>query len=98
MDLSGCVAAAEPSTLAVASLDASGQATYGFHADGTADWQWTPAELAALDLTGVSCLHTGSLALVREPGRAAVEAFVAAAREHATISIDPNVRPSLARP
>ncbi|MGN9780651.1 carbohydrate kinase family protein [Nonomuraea sp. ZG12] len=96
VDLSTCVDAAEPSTLAVASLDASGQATYGFHAEGTADWQWTPAELAALDLTGVSCLHTGSLALVREPGRGAVEAFAAAARAHATISIDPNVRPSLA--
>ncbi|WP_336205294.1 carbohydrate kinase family protein [Nonomuraea sp. LPB2021202275-12-8] len=96
VDLSSCVDAAEPSTLAVASLDAGGQAAYRFHAEGTADWQWTPAELASLDLAGVSCLHTGSLALVREPGRDAVEAFAASARERMTVSIDPNVRPSLA--
>ncbi|MBT2235296.1 carbohydrate kinase [Nonomuraea sp. NEAU-A123] len=96
VDLSACVPAAEPSTLAVASLDERGQAAYIFHAEGTADWQWTPEELAALDPRGWSCLHTGSLALVRRPGGAAVEEFAADARRHATISIDPNVRPSLA--
>lgn len=96
VDLSACVTAAEPSTLAVASLDERGQAAYSFHADGAADWQWTPAELDAAGLGGSACLHTGSLALVREPGREAVERFAAAARAGATVSIDPNVRPSLA--
>jgi fructokinase len=96
VDLSGCVAAAEPSTLAVAALDEQGRAVYSFHAEGTADWAWTPAELAAAGLRGVSCLHTGSIALVKEPGGEAIEAFMAAAREHATVSVDPNVRPSLA--
>ncbi|MEV0596096.1 carbohydrate kinase family protein [Nonomuraea cavernae] len=97
VDLSGCVDAAEPSTLAVASLDEHGQAGYRFYAEGAADWRWSPAELGSRDLSGVSCLHTGSLALVREPGRQAVEAFAAAAAERVTVSIDPNVRPSLAR-
>jgi fructokinase len=96
VDLSGCVAAAEPSTLAVAALDAQGRAVYSFHAEGTADWAWTPAELAAAGLREVSCLHTGSIALVKEPGGEAIEAFMATAREHATVSVDPNVRPSLA--
>jgi fructokinase len=96
VDLSGCVTAVEPSTLAVASLDEQGQAAYSFHAEGTADWQWTAAELAAVDPHAWSCLHTGSLALVRRPGSEAVEAFASDARQHATISIDPNVRPSLA--
>ncbi|NUW34221.1 carbohydrate kinase [Nonomuraea sp. SMC257] len=97
VDLSACVEAAEPSTLAVASLDERGQAAYGFHAEGAADWAWTAAELDSRgDLGGASCLHTGSLALVREPGRDAVEAFAAAAAQRATVSIDPNVRPSLA--
>ncbi|MDF2706753.1 MAG: carbohydrate kinase [Nonomuraea muscovyensis] len=96
VDLSGCVDAAEPSTLAVASLDARGQAAYSFHAEGAADWRWTPGELAAAGLGGSSCLHTGSLALVREPGREAVERFAAEAAARATVSIDPNVRPSLA--
>ncbi|TMS00552.1 carbohydrate kinase family protein [Nonomuraea basaltis] len=96
VDLSASVEAGEPSTLAVAALDPGGQAAYTFYAAGTADWQWTPHELALSRLGGAACLHTGSLALVREPGGAAVEEFARAAAERATISIDPNVRPSLA--
>jgi fructokinase len=98
VDLSYAVAAAEPSTLAVAELDATGQAAFSFHAQNTADWQWTPGELARVDLSETACVHTGSLALVREPGGAVVEEFLAAAAPRATISIDPNVRPLLVRP
>ncbi|MEV1068539.1 carbohydrate kinase [Streptomyces sp. NPDC050263] len=98
VDLSDAVRAAEPSTLAVAELDAQGQAAFSFHAQNTADWQWTAEELARVDLSGAACVHTGSLALVRQPGATAVEDFLAAAAPHATISIDPNVRPLLVRP
>lgn len=98
VDLSDAVAAAEPSTLAVAELDAQGQAAFSFHAQNTADWQWSAGELERVDLAGTACVHTGSLALVREPGGAVVEEFLAAAAPHATISIDPNVRPLLVRP
>ncbi|MET7700352.1 MULTISPECIES: carbohydrate kinase family protein [unclassified Streptomyces] len=98
VDLSHAVEAAEPSTLAVAELDAQGQAAYSFHAQNTADWQWTTEELAGLDLSGTACVHTGSLALVREPGAAVVEEFLATASARATVSIDPNVRPLLVRP
>ncbi|QJS99835.1 carbohydrate kinase [Streptomyces asoensis] len=98
VDLSYAVAAAEPSTLAVAELDATGQAAFSFHAQNTADWQWTPEELARVDLSETACVHTGSLALVREPGGPVVEEFLAAAAPKATISIDPNVRPLLVRP
>ncbi|MGN9842122.1 carbohydrate kinase family protein [Nonomuraea sp. H19] len=96
VDLSASIEARQPSTLAVAALDATGQAAYTFYADGTADWQWAPDELDLSRLGPASCLHTGSLALVREPGRAAIEEFVRAAAAHVTISIDPNVRPTLA--
>ncbi|WP_020130865.1 carbohydrate kinase family protein [Streptomyces sp. 303MFCol5.2] len=98
VDLSYAVAASEPSTLAVAELDASGQAAFSFHAQDTADWQWTTGELARVDLSETACVHTGSLALVREPGGAVVEEFLAAAAPRATISIDPNVRPLLVHP
>ncbi|MFF1443161.1 carbohydrate kinase [Streptomyces sp. NPDC058295] len=98
VDLSHAVAATEPSTLAVAELDSEGQAAFSFHAQNTADWQWSTAELAGVDLSATSCVHTGSLALVREPGAAAVEEFLAAAAPLATVSIDPNVRPLLVRP
>ncbi len=98
VDLSSAVAAAEPSTLAVAELDEQGQAAFSFHAQNTADWQWAAEELAELDLSETACVHTGSLALVREPGAAVVEDFLAAAAPRATISIDPNVRPLLVDP
>jgi fructokinase len=93
VDLTGAVAATEASTLAVAELDERGQASFSFHAQNTADWQWTAEELSAVDLSGTACVHSGSLALVRQPGAAAVEDFLAAAAPRATISIDPNVRP-----
>ncbi|MER7195801.1 carbohydrate kinase family protein [Streptomyces flaveolus] len=98
VDLSSTVAAKEPSTLAVAELDEQGQAAFSFHAQDTADWQWTTEELAGVDLSETACVHTGSLALVREPGAAVVEDFLAAAALRATISIDPNVRPLLVDP
>ncbi|MES5817952.1 carbohydrate kinase [Streptomyces sp. RG80] len=98
VDLSNAVAATEPSTLAVAELDDRGQAAFSFHAQNTADWQWTAEELARVDLSESACVHTGSLALVREPGAAVVEDFLAAAAPRATISIDPNVRPLLVDP
>lgn len=98
VDLTGCVAADEPSTLAVAKLDGQGKATYSFHAEGTADWQWQERELTPERLAGSACLHTGSLALVREPGADRVEEFLARAAERATVSVDPNVRTMLVSP
>ncbi|CAL9291978.1 carbohydrate kinase family protein [Streptomyces sp. SudanB52_2052] len=98
VDLTYAVAAAEPSTLAVAELDAQGQAVFSFHAQNTADWQWAPGELSRVDLSETACVHTGSLALVRRPGAAVVEEFLATAAPRATISIDPNVRPLLVNP
>ncbi|MFF0430984.1 carbohydrate kinase [Streptomyces sp. NPDC004327] len=95
VDLTAAVRAPEPSTLAVAELDGRGQASYSFHAQGTADWQWTADELAATDLASTACLHSGSLALVREPGAAVVEEFLGRASATATVSVDPNVRPLL---
>ncbi|NUR84731.1 MAG: carbohydrate kinase, partial [Nonomuraea sp.] len=96
VDVSGAITAAEASTLAIAALDGAGRASYSFYAEGTADWQWTPDELTLDRLAGARCLHTGSIALVRRPGAAAVEDFMRACAPHATISVDPNVRPSLA--
>ncbi|NUP82918.1 MAG: carbohydrate kinase [Nonomuraea sp.] len=96
VDLSAAVEAAEPSTLAVAALDDRGRAAYTFYAGGTADWQWSRDELDPSRLGGASCLHTGSMALVRAPGSAAIEEFARAAAGRATISVDPNVRPTFA--
>lgn len=98
VDLSHTVAAPEPSTLAVASVDEHGTADYSFHAEATADWQWSEGELKAATAEPMTCLHTGSLALVRQPGARAIERLIDEVRPRATISLDPNVRPLLVNP
>ncbi|MFB4314096.1 carbohydrate kinase [Actinomadura sp. 21ATH] len=93
--LAPAVAAAEQATLAVTAVGPGGGAGYEFYAEGTADWQWTAAELDRIP-AGARCLHTGSMALVREPGGPLIEELLARRRAGATISIDPNVRPLFA--
>lgn len=73
-------------TTATAYLDAAGGATYDF------DLLW---ELPDVDLTGVDHLHTGSIAATQEPGGSLVLALMSRAREHATVSYDPNLRPTV---
>lgn len=96
VDLGYAVDAAEPSTLAVVSLDADRNATYDFYRTGTADWQWTDAELGRLP-AGTGWIHTGSLASWIEPGAAVIAAQLRRRRaEHpVVVSYDPNIRPAL---
>lgn len=85
----------EPTSLALLDLDPKGVARYDFRIEGTADWQWTDAELVhALD-GEVTALHTGSLAMTQRPGADALLRLVERARTTATISYDPNMRPQL---
>lgn len=94
VDLSRAVAAQERSSLAIVTLAEDGSAAYRFDVTGTADWQWDDEELASLPDT-VTALHAGSLALSLPPGGAAVERMLVRERAARTISVDPNVRPSL---
>lgn len=94
VDLARAVPATERSTLAIVSLGADGAAAYRFDVSGTADWQWTAAELGPLP-TAVRAIHAGSLALALAPGSLALEAFLVRERPRCTISVDPNLRPSL---
>lgn len=91
------VHAAEPSTVAVTSLDRHGHADYHFYVQGTADWQWKPTDLPDRLPADVTALHTGSLATWIPPGAEAIEALLR--REHhrgaVTLCYDPNVRPAL---
>ena len=76
-----------PTSVATSTLDATGAATYSF------DLTW---ELTALQsLEGLAHVHTGSIAATLEPGASAVLTTIQRARPVATISYDPNVRPSL---
>jgi fructokinase len=96
VDLQAAPRAAEPSTLAVVSLDAAARASYDFYLNGTADWQWTDLETGRAP-GGTAVLHFGSIASWTPPGGARI--LELAGRLHGRgdvlISYDPNVRPGL---
>ncbi|MDM4718698.1 carbohydrate kinase [Micromonospora sp. WMMA1363] len=97
VDLAWAVSADEPTSLAVATLDDSGQASYQCYLNGTADWQWTASELPNLAAAPVTALHSGSLALALPPGATVLEDLFARERRRGalTLSIDLNLRPSI---
>lgn len=74
---------------AVARIGPDGAATYSFDID------WEPGPISVGD---VRVLHTGSLAMVLEPGAAEVSAALATAAPTTLVSLDPNIRPSLGLP
>lgn len=99
IDLSAAPHAAERATVASASVDAAEQVTYTFEMAGTADWQWTAAELRAID-PATQVLHFGSIAAWTPPG---ADRIAGLARELGTtgsvlISYDPNIRPAVIGP
>ncbi|GAA1712926.1 carbohydrate kinase [Isoptericola hypogeus] len=75
-------------SVAQATLDAEGAATYEFDLE----WRVPEGTAAAPDTLAV---HTGSIAAMLAPGAADVRRLVEAARATATITYDPNARPAL---
>jgi fructokinase len=81
-----------PTSVATALLDDDGAATYTF------DLAWELpglAERLPFMLQGTTLLHTGSIATMLAPGAAEVLSAVEHAHPAATISFDPNCRPSI---
>ncbi|MCI2959497.1 carbohydrate kinase [Agromyces atrinae] len=71
---------------ATARLDAHGAATYEFDID----WDLGGAEIGEADV-----VHVGSIAALLDPGARDVAELVTSRRGAATITYDPNIRPSL---
>ena len=94
------IAAKEPTSVAIASIGASGGASYSFYVENTADWGWTNQELPSqqtMEALGTTALQFGCLTMAMPPGNAVVEAW---AKEYfdkdlLTLSHDVNVRPAL---
>lgn len=88
----------EPTTLAIASIDAAGAATYRFMMEGTSATAVTPER--ALAAVGEQCqaVHVGTLGLVLQPLADASAAVVQAARPDQLVMVDPNCRPSVMTP
>lgn len=89
------VTAREQTSLAMVTVDADGVPAYDFRIAGTADWQWTDAELAGALDGHVVAVHSGSLALTTPPGAAVLRGLMRRAAATATVSYDPNCRPLL---
>ena len=96
IDLRAAPRAAERATVAIASVDGAGQVTYEFDGEGTADWQWTAAELRELS-PGTELLHFGSIASWTPPGALHIAGLVGELRAGGgvLISYDPNIRPAV---
>ncbi|WP_322859439.1 carbohydrate kinase [Mycobacterium europaeum] len=84
--VSGSVAASQTPT-AVATIGEDGSADYVFNLD----WRLSGTPEVPPPLF----VHTGSIAATREPGCLAVAALIDTYRVSATVTFDPNVRPSL---
>jgi fructokinase len=96
IDLRASPLGAERSSVATASLAADGSVTYEFDMEGTVDWQWSAAELRAID-PETEVLQFGSIAAWTPPGAARIGALVdeLGSRGGTLVSYDPNLRPAV---
>ena len=83
-------------TLAVVSLDPSGERHFSFYRDPSADVNLKGSEISAEQLKNTRFLHFGSVSLTTEPARGATLYAAKTAKElGAAVSYDPNYRASL---
>jgi fructokinase len=83
----------DPTTVALAQLDAGGEATYRFETAGTSAPGLAQARLPPWTLA----LHVGTLGLVLEPIGSTLEALVANVTESVLVMLDVNARPAATR-
>jgi fructokinase len=100
VDLSLSIAAAEQTSLAVATIDSSGVASYSFYIKDTADWGWTADELPsaeAAESLGTKAIQFGCLGMAIGPGNLVIEAWLGRffKKDSLTLSHDLNIRPAL---
>ncbi|MCD7437790.1 carbohydrate kinase [Streptomyces lincolnensis] len=93
VDVSAVQRGTEPTTLAVATIDADGSAAYSFYVDGTADRLFAaPSGLP----DGTRAVSFGTCSLVLEPGASAYEELMrTAAAQGVFTALDPNIRAGL---
>lgn len=85
------VRTADPTSLAVVSVDGNGKAQYTFHFNNTSNFGWQPHEFPVL--SDDDWLHFGSIGAVVGAGVKPLLDFVSAT--NATVSYDINVRPTV---
>ena len=100
VNLDHSVFAKEQTTLAVATIDSAGVASYSFYTNQTADWGWTEEELPSiskLNELGVQAIQYGCLTMAMEPGNKVIEQWLSEIyqTQSITLSHDLNIRPAL---
>ena len=95
VDLSLVDTTDEPTTLAVADLDADGVATYRFHTEGTSAPRLTAAAARDALAARPAALHLGTLGLVLEPMATAIAGALPPVSTDALVMLDPNCRPAV---
>ncbi len=100
VNLDYSVSAKEQTTLAVATIDDAGVASYSFYTKDTADWGWTKEELPALSKLSeldAKAVQYGCLGMAIGPGNKVIEAWLSQifATDAITLSHDLNIRPAL---
>lgn len=94
VDLDSAVATDDPTTLALAELDAGGGATYRFYFEETSAAGLTRDDAdGALDDAAI--LYVGTLGLVLEPMASTLEGLVGSAPDDVLVALDPNCRPAV---
>jgi fructokinase len=88
------VATDEPTTLALAELDAAGAARYRFYDSGTSAPGLTLQAAAAALPDRVGTFYLGTLGLVFEPMASTLEALVERMSDDTLVALDPNCRPT----
>jgi fructokinase len=84
----------DPTTLAVAELDADGSATYRFYVQGTAAAGLSESAIPAVLASHPAAIHVGTLGLVLEPLATTIEALVARLDPATLLMLDVNARPT----
>ena len=93
VDVSAVQRGAEPTTLAVATIDGNGSAAYSFYVEGTADRLFAAPEALP---AGTRAVSFGTCSLVLEPGATAYESLLrTAAAQGVFTALDPNIRAGL---
>jgi fructokinase len=100
VNLDYSIAAQEQTTLAVATIDQAGVASYSFYIKETADWGWTKDELPTLEKLmglGVNAIQYGCLTMAIGPGNKVIEKWLSEIYESnlITLSHDLNIRPAI---
>lgn len=91
-----CVDPVQHTTLAVVTVDPTGERHFSFYRDPSADVSLTSEEIPLDMLKNTKYLHFGSVSLTADPARTATLYAAKKARElGATVSYDPNYRASL---